>query len=211
MNHARLIGFIKNEQGNPAHGIPLFEQEGDGWEPWPDKLREEFENKAPPRARLTYELCIGLGQRIGDTLEIQWKHIEAGVWDFNQGKTDKPLFVPLTDRLASYLGPIEPKTGTVLKNRDGSPASYRSIADEMRKTKAGLDFPDAEEFKTHGLRKNATIELYLAGCDDEMVKAVTGHSGIEMLEKYGGQIRQRELAKRAQNARNAKEKERGKP
>jgi integrase len=81
----------------------------------------------------------------------------------------------------------------------------------MRKIKTKLDFPEAEEFKTHGLRKNATIELYLAGCNDEMVKAVTGHSGIEMLEKYGGQIRQRELAKRAQDARNAKEQEESKP
>lgn len=58
----------------------------------------------------------------------------------------------------------------------------------------------------YGLRKNATIELYLAGCDDEMVKAVTGHSGVEMLKKYGGPIRQRELAKRAQEARNQMER-----
>ncbi|WP_297768075.1 hypothetical protein [uncultured Roseovarius sp.] len=40
----------------------------------------------------------------------------------------------------------------------------------------------ASYYKTHGLRKNATIELYLAGCDDETVKAVTGHSGVEMLK-----------------------------
>ena len=60
----------------------------------------------------------------------------------------------------------------------------------------------AAYYKTHGLRKNATIELYLAGCDDEMVKAVTGHSGVEMLKKYGGPIRQRALATRAQEARN---------
>ena len=210
MNHARLMGFIKNEHRNPAHGIPLLPQEGDGWEPWSDELREEFETKASPSARLAYELCIGLGPRIGDTLEIQWKHIKAGTWDFNQEKTDKPLYVPLTDRLARFLEPIEPKDGTVLKNRDGSPATYRSIADEMRKLKAKLDFSNASEFKTHGLRKNATIELYLAGSSDEMVKAVTGHSGAEMPEKYGGQIRQRELAKRAQDARNAKEQEESK-
>ena len=75
----------------------------------------------------------------------------------------------------------------------------------MRKIKVALVFPDAATYKTHGLRKNATIELYLAGCDDEMVKAVTGHSGVEMLKKYGGKVRQRELAKKAQSARNAVE------
>jgi hypothetical protein len=50
-----------------------------------------------------------------------------------------------------------------------------------------------------------------AGCDDEMVKAVTGHSGVEMLKKYGGQIRQRELAIKAQNARNRMDQSKTKP
>lgn len=68
--------------------------------------------------------------------------------------------------------------------------------------KAEMRHPDAMTYVTHGLRKNATIELYQSGCDDELVKAVTGHSGVEMLKKYGGQIRQRELATRAQEARN---------
>ena len=72
----------------------------------------------------------------------------------------------------------------------------------MRKIKSQMQHPDAKTFVTHGLRKNATIELYQSGCDDEMVKAVTGHSGVEMLKKYGGQVRQKELAQRAQNARN---------
>lgn len=50
MNHARLIGFLKKEHGNPAKGIPLFKQEGDGWEPWPDDGMTESEAVATPRA-----------------------------------------------------------------------------------------------------------------------------------------------------------------
>ena len=76
------------------------------------------------------------------------------------------------------------------------------MAEEMRKVKGQMQHPEASKYVTHGLRKNATIELYRAGCDDEMVKAVTGHSGVEMLKKYGGKARQRELATRAQEARN---------
>ncbi|WP_269147185.1 hypothetical protein [Paracoccus denitrificans] len=34
---------------------------------------------------------------------------------------------------------------------------------------------------------------------------MTGHSGVEMLKKYGGRVRQRELARRAQDARNRAE------
>lgn len=88
----------------------------------------------------------------------------------------------------------------------GRSVGYRVIAEEMRVTKKKMKHEKAGYYKTHGLRKNATIELYLAGCDDEMVKAVTGHSGVEMLKKYGGPIRQRELATRAQEARNRMER-----
>ncbi len=99
MNHARLIGFIKKEHGNPAKGIPLFKQQSDGWEPWPDDVREEFEALASKRARLVYELCVGTGQRIGDVVKMRWEHFSDEGFDFTQGKTDKPLWIPLTDRL----------------------------------------------------------------------------------------------------------------
>lgn len=205
MNHAPLIGFLKKEHSNPAKGVPLFKQESDGWEPWPDEVRAEFEAVAPRRARLVYELCVGTGQRIADVLKMRWDHFQDGAYDFLQGKGDKPLWIPLTDRLIAHLASIEKKGLTVVTDHNGRPASYRAVADEMRKVKAKMEHPDATRFVTHGLRKNATIELYLAGCDDEMVKAVTGHSGVEMLKKYGGMIRQRELASRAQAARNRME------
>lgn len=205
MNHARLVGFIKNEQGNPAHGIPLFKQPGEGWLPWPDEVRAEFEATATPRARLVYELCIGTGQRIGDVLKFRWSHFSEGAFDFTQGKGDKPMWVPMTDRLRAYLTSIEKKGLTVVTDLNGRPSRYEAVAEEMRKVKASMKHPEATKYVTHGLRKNATIELYQSGCDDEMVKSVTGHSGVEMLKKYGGMIRQRELATRAQAARNRAE------
>ncbi len=206
MNHARLIGFIKKEHGNPAKGIPLFKQQSDGWEPWPDDVRAEFEALASKRARLVYELCVGTGQRIGDVVKMKWAHFSDEGFDFTQGKTDKPLWIPLTDRLKAHLDGLARTDGTVVTDPKGRPVSYRIVAEEMRTIKKKVKHEKASYYKTHGLRKNATIELYLAGCDDEMVKAVTGHSGVAMLKKYGGPIRQRELAKRAQEARNQMER-----
>jgi hypothetical protein len=60
------------------------------------------------------------------------------------------------------------------------------VAEEMRKVKGKMQHTEASKYVTHGLRKNATIELYRAGCDDEMVKAVTWHSGVEMLKNMVG-------------------------
>jgi len=206
MNHARLIGFLKKEHGNPAKGIPLFKQVSEGWKPWPDDVRTEFERVATTRARLVYELCLGTGQRIGDVVQIRWGHIKDGAYDITQGKTNKTLWIPLTDRLKAHLDTVEKNGLTVITDNNGRPVRYRTIAEEMRKVKAVMEHPDAKTYVTHGLRKNATIELYQSGCDDEMVKAVTGHSGVEMLKKYGGRVRQRELAVRAQDARNRMER-----
>ncbi|WP_246100932.1 tyrosine-type recombinase/integrase [Palleronia caenipelagi] len=103
--------------------------------------------------------------------------------------------------MKAHLDGLARTDGTVFTDAKGRPVSYRIVAEEMRTIKKKMKHEKASYYKTHGLRKNATIELYLAGCDDEMVKAVTGHSGVEMLKKYGGPIRQRELAKRAQEAR----------
>ena len=186
----------------------LLKQEGEGWVPWPDDVRAEFESLAPPRARLVYELCIGTGQRIGDIVKMRWNHIKDGTWDFTQGKTDKPLWIPFTDRLNAHLATVEKKGLTVITDDKGRPVRYEVVAKDMRNVKAAMQHPDAMTYVTHGLRKNATIELYQAGNDDELVKAVTGHSGAEMLKKYGGQIRQRELAARAQEARNRWEQNR---
>ncbi|WP_238321698.1 site-specific integrase [Halocynthiibacter namhaensis] len=169
-------------------------------------ISSPVEALASKRARLVYELCIGTGQRIGDVVKMQWAHFSDDGFDFTQGKTDKPLWIPLTDRLREHLAGYERGEGTVVTNAKGQSVSYRIVAEEMRAIKKKMEHEKAGYYKTHGLRKNATIELYLAGCDDEMVKAVTGHSGVEMLKKYGGPIRQRELAKRAQEARNQMER-----
>ncbi|MEQ9448539.1 MAG: tyrosine-type recombinase/integrase [Rhodospirillaceae bacterium] len=139
-------------------------------------------------------------------LKIRWGHLKDGVYDFTRGKTDKELWMPLTDRLKAYLATVDKKGLAVVTDAAGRPVRYRTIADEMRKVEAKMEHPAAARYVTHGLRKNATIELYHAGCSDEMVKAVTGQSSVEMLKKYGGKVRQRELASRAQEARNLMER-----
>jgi integrase len=136
---------------------------------------------------------------------MRWDHIKDDQITVMQGKTDKGLTILLTDRLKAYLASIR-KTGlTIVTDANGAPAIYRTIAQEMRVVKGKMRHPDARRYVTHGLRKNATIELYQAGNRDELVKAVTGHSSTEMLKKYGGAVRQVSFAREAQEARNRAE------
>lgn len=205
LNHARLIGFLKKEHSNPAKGIPLFKQQGEGWEPWPDDVRAEFEAIAGPRARLIYELCIGIRQRIGDVLRMRRDHIKDDQITVMQGNTDMGLTILMTNRLLAYLGQVRNTGLTIFADANGAPAVYRTIAQEMRVVKAKMKHPEAKRYVTHGLRKNATINLYQAGNRDELVKAVTGHSSTEMLKNYGGAVRQISFAREAQEARNRAE------
>ena len=46
----------------------------------------------------------------------------------------------------------------------------------------------------HGLRKNATIELFEAGCTAAEAASVTGHKSLAMLEHYGKLRSQSKLA-----------------
>jgi hypothetical protein len=94
---------------------------------------------------------------------------------------------------------------TIVTDANGSPAIYRTIAQVMRTVKGKMQHPIAKIYVNHGLRMNAITELYQAGCRDELVKAVTGHSRTEMLKKYGGQVWQLSLAKKGQGARNRAE------
>ena len=128
--------------------------------PWPDNVRAEFEAIATPRARLVYELCIGTEQPIGDVLKNRWNNIDANGIKVMQGRTDKGLSIPLTDRLSVFLATVR-KTGlTIITDANGAPAVYRTVAQEMRTVKAKMKHPEAKTYVTHGLRKNETIELY---------------------------------------------------
>ena len=63
---------------------------------------------------------------------MRWDHIKDGEYDVTQGKGDKRLLLPLTNRLAAFLTNT-PQVGlTIVTSTHGRPASYRTVAEEMR-------------------------------------------------------------------------------
>lgn len=59
----------------------------------------------------------------------------------------------------------------------------------------------AEAYDIHSLRYSAASELAAAGCSDDEIKAITGHTTSAMVAKYAGAERQRARAKKAQEKR----------
>jgi integrase len=190
----RAIDYgLLTDGANPCKGVEELRYDKREREPWPEAkvgaFRKEFDYGT--RERTIFELCLGSGQRIGDVLRMQWRHIEdGGIW-VTQGKTKKRLWVPLTTHLRAALE-AWPKTDLRILR-----LSYRQASHAMLEARKAIG---AEAFDVHGLRYTAAVELLLAGCDDETIAAVTGQSE-EMVRHYTRHVRQRARAKKAGEAR----------
>lgn len=193
--HARDIGW---RDDNPAKGVGAVPSAGSERKPWPPELVEAYRATAQGRALLIFELALGTGQRIGDVLRMRWNQIEAGGIHVRQGKTAAPLWIPFTPRLAAILD-MTPRYGlTIVTGRAGRPLSYRQAAHAVMQVRKAIG---AEGFDLHGLRHTAASELAAAGCTDEQIQAITGHTTTAMVRLYAGAARQKTRAKEAQEKR----------
>jgi integrase len=193
--HARDAGW---RDDNPAHGVPLLESVSDPRQPWPADMVAAYRAAADGRSLLIFELCLGTGQRIGDVLRMRWDQIEDGGIHVRQGKTRKPLWIPLTARLSGLLADT-PRVGlTIITGPHGRPLSYRQASHAVMQVRKAIG---AEAFDLHGLRHTAAHELAALGCSDELIQAVTGHTSRAMVAHYAGAARQKSRAKEAQGKR----------
>lgn len=198
MEHAINLGW-RDSGTNPAKGVELLKSERPERDPWPDDLVAAYRATATGRALLIFELCIGTGQRIGDVLKMRWDHIDAGGINVTQGKTKARLWIPMTPRLATVLD-ATPRVGLTICawERHGRPTSYRGAADLVMKARKAIG---AEAYDLHSLRYTTAAELAEAGCSDDLIKAITGHTTGAMVAKYAGPARQKARAILAQDSR----------
>lgn len=196
MEHAIDLGW---RDDNPCKGVSLLKSTGDRREAWPPALIEAYRATATGRALLIFELCLGTGQRIGDVLEMRWSDIDGDGIKVTQNKTGARLWIPFTARLRAVLDET-PRIGLTICawGRHGRPSAYRGAADLVMAVRKQIG---AEDYDIHSLRYSAASELAAAGCSDDEIKAITGHTTSAMVAKYAGAERQRARAKKAQEKR----------
>ncbi len=188
--HAIDIGWRKD---NPARGMKKL-RGGPGYRAWPPWAITAFRKEASGPVLTAFELCLGTGQRIADVLKMRWDQIEDDEISVKQGKTGTELWIPFTDHLRAYIATV-PRGGlTIVSGGVGRPMSYRAIEHRLR---APREAAGAQAYSFHGLRYNATSELFEAGCTPQEVMAITGHRTLVMVEKYGRGASQRRLARQA--------------
>lgn len=204
MEHAKDMGLLLKSDENPVKGVRSLKYCKKERLPWPTELIAKFRESYSyqTRERLCFELLLGSGQRIGDVLKMQWAHIEKDGINVIQNKTGKRLWVPLTLHLKAALGTAKHRSLFILakdmtKTKNPGTWSYRSAADAMRKARQSIG---AEAYDLHALRYTAASELLEAGCDDELIAAITGQS-TSMVQYYTRATRQKFLAAKAAERR----------
>ncbi len=197
MEHAVDLGW---RETNPAKGVPEIKTDKVAREPWPRELLDVYRATCPigTRERLVMELCVGTGQRIGDVLEMRWSDIQDGSFVIKQNKTAKELWVPILPELQVALDAASRHSVFILTNERGTNRwSYRGASQAVRNVREAIK---ALDYDIHSWRYNAACELLEAGCNDDLIAAVTGQSPA-MVQHYTKKLRQRIRAVQAQRMR----------
>ena len=178
---------------NPAIGVKKL-RGGKSYESWPDAALERFRADANPRMVWALELALYTGQRHGDVLAMQWRHIRDGLISVAQAKTGERLAIPVHRDLATVLNLIPRDHITIVHTIRGLPYTRSGFKTNFRKELARIGLAGLQ---FHGLRHTAGKLLAEAGCTDRELMAILGHRTAAMIGRYTRGAEQTRLAKAA--------------
>jgi len=213
-----LVAYAVSKEmiaADPTEGVtPTKAPKSNGHMTWREPQIERFRGYYPlgTMARLALELMLNIAARRYDAHALGHQHIR------DEGKgpklcwrphktlrtTNKLLKVRVLPELLAALDAVPPSDDilTFLKTDHCKPfasaaAFGNKFADWCRA--AGLkpvlcDDGKVRSFRAHGLRKAALRALAHAGCTDEEMMQVSGHSDARQLREYLNEVDQEEMA-----------------
>jgi len=162
-------------------------------EPWPDDMLQAALTSDNELFRRAVTLALYTGQRPGDVCAMTWGMVAGDMIRVRQQKTKTALEIPMHDNLKAMIDelPRSEEHLFLLSNRRGGPLTREVFLKwcQAFTRKLGMNRTP------HGLRKNAAIELFEAGCTSAEVAAITGHKSLAMLEHYGKRRSQPKIAR----------------
>jgi integrase len=188
---------------NPALGVKGYRSKSDGHHTWTETEVAQFEATHPigSRARLALALLLYTAQRKSDVVGM----VRSGdMLTVRQLKTGEPLTIAVHPRLAEALARVPRTQMTFLLTGRGASFTANGFGGWFRDRcdEAGLP-----QCSAHGLRKLATVRLAEAGCTNEQIRAITGHSSDTSLRPYTRKAQQTRLARQAINTQLGAERE----
>ena len=168
---------------------------------WLPEHIEAFMKVAPVELQRAMILGLHTGQREGDLLRLPWSAYDGKSIRLRQGKSRKgkklgPVVeVPCTRALWQMLDDMDRVSPLILSTKTGRAFKKRYFLKRWRTVMeaAGLesvtlpDFPEAMRLHFHDLRGTTITLLSEAGCTEQQVATITGHSlktVFQILERY---------------------------
>jgi integrase len=152
-------------------------------QPWPEDMLQAALTSDDELFRRAVMLALYTGQRPGDVCSMTWGMVAGDMIRVRQQKTKTALEIPMHPDLKAMIDrlPRSDRHLFLLSNKRGAPLDSRLFL------RWCWDFSRARGLNRtpHGLRKNATIELFELGCTTAEVASITGHKSLAMLEHYG--------------------------
>jgi len=187
---AMLAWAVRHEhlEENPAAKVEKLQRKSDIDEhpPWSEAQIEHFLREAPRPLRDGVIVGLCTGQRMGDCLLMTKSRAFGGevrVWQEKTGNmVDVPATGPLVDLIRHRKSVNDPDDcDRLVVRKDGKRFLKRNFSEQLREELDRLGF---HELSFHGLRYSAAGRLLEAGCSLAVVSDITGHSSVQMAEKY---------------------------
>ena len=160
---------------NPAKAVKYISIKTDGFHIWTIEEVAQFveHHGAGSRAVLALALLLFTGQRRGDVIRMGPQHVTAGSMAVRQGKTKKPMKIPVLPALQMVIDASKVGQLNYVVTAFGKPFSAAGFGNRFR---AWCDAAGLHHCSAHGLRKaGATIAADL-GATDEQIQALFGMS-----------------------------------
>ncbi len=193
---------------NPAEKIKKLQRRKDveSYIPWSEAQIAHVLREASPRVRDGVVVGLSTGQRLIDCVLMTKANAFGGEVSVFQEKTGNYVNVPATGPLVELIrrrvSVNDPDDcDRLMVQPKGTPYSERLFSDHLRDELDRLGFPD---LSFHGLRYAAAGRLLEAGCSLAVVSDITGHSSVQMAEKYATARERKAQAAAAMEAAAAK-------
>jgi integrase len=190
--------FKRKGRINPTTRITRhYQHDGEGHLAWPDEVIEAFDQDCAAHLQFVRLGLHYTGQRGGDVAAMKWADFDGKRIHVVQEKTGTKLWLNCPKPLLVALKREQRKTNReyIFHHAYNAPfANAQTLSHAIRNRLHALGHTD---YVMHGLRKNAGMELALAGCTVPEIMAVLGHKTPKMALFYVQQAQQETMNENA--------------
>jgi integrase len=190
--------FKRKGRINPTTRITRhYQHDGEGHLTWPDEVIEAFDQDCAAHLQFVRLGLHYTGQRGGDVAAMKWTDFDGKRIHVVQEKTGTKLWLNCPKPLLVALKREQRKTNReyIFHHAYDAPfANAQTLSHAIRNRLHALGYTD---YVMHGLRKNAGMELALAGCTVPEIMAVLGHKTPKMALFYVQQAQQETMNENA--------------